>query len=60
LYDLDSFTPSAQGSRNATLTVVDTGLSGPQLVTLAPPGYYMLVIVNASGVPSAMPLVQLN
>jgi uncharacterized protein YjdB len=33
-----TFTPSAQGSRNATLTVVDTGLSSPQLVTLTGTG----------------------
>ncbi len=26
----------------------------------APPGYYMLVIVNSNGVPSVMPFVQLN
>jgi uncharacterized protein YjdB len=32
------FTPGAQGSRNATLTVVDTGLSSPQLVTLTGTG----------------------
>jgi uncharacterized protein YjdB len=33
-----TFTPSAQGGRNATLTVVDTGLSSPQLVTLTGTG----------------------
>jgi hypothetical protein len=26
----------------------------------APPGYYMLVIVNSNGVPSVMPFLQLN
>jgi uncharacterized protein YjdB len=29
-----TFTPSAQGTRDATLTVVDAGLSNPQLITL--------------------------
>jgi uncharacterized protein YjdB len=33
-----TFTPGAQGSRNATLTVIDTGLSSPQLVTLTGTG----------------------
>ena len=33
-----TFTPSAQGSRNATLTVTDSGLSSPQLVTLTGTG----------------------
>jgi uncharacterized protein YjdB len=33
-----TFTPSAQGARNATLTVVDTGKSSPQLVTLTGTG----------------------
>jgi uncharacterized protein YjdB len=33
-----TFAPSAQGGRNATLTVVDTGLSSPQLVTLTGSG----------------------
>ncbi len=33
-----TFTPSAQGSRDATLTVVDSGLSSPQLVTLTGTG----------------------
>jgi len=27
---------------------------------IAPPGYYMLVIVNSSGIPSIMPFLQLN
>jgi hypothetical protein len=33
-----TFTPSAQGARDATLTVVDTGLSSPQQVTLTGTG----------------------
>ena len=33
-----TFTPSVQGTRNGTLTVVDTGLSSPQLVTLTGTG----------------------
>jgi Domain of unknown function (DUF1929) len=27
---------------------------------MAPPGYYMLVIVNSSGVPSVMPFIQIQ
>jgi len=33
-----TFTPSAQGARNATLTVTDTGLSSPQTVSLTGTG----------------------
>jgi uncharacterized protein YjdB len=33
-----TFTPTAQGTRDATLTVVDTGLSSPQLVTVTGTG----------------------
>jgi len=33
-----TFTPSVQGTRSGTLTVVDTGLSSPQLVTLTGTG----------------------
>ncbi len=33
--------------------------TAPANGNLAPPGYYMLVIVNSSGVPSVMPFVQL-
>ena len=33
-----TFTPSAQGSRSGTLTVTDSGLSSPQLVTLTGTG----------------------
>ncbi len=40
---------------NGTLTA-----TAPANGNLAPPGYYMLVIVNTSGVPSVMPLLQLN
>jgi hypothetical protein len=32
----------------------------PANINLAPPGYYMLVVVNANGVPSVMPFVQLQ
>jgi len=34
--------------------------TAPALASLAPPGYYMLVVVNANGVPSVMPFVQLQ
>jgi hypothetical protein len=34
--------------------------SAPANINLAPPGYYMLVVVNANGVPSVMPFVQLQ
>lgn len=34
--------------------------TAPASGTNAPPGYYMLVIVNSSGVPSIMPFVQLE
>jgi hypothetical protein len=33
---------------------------GPLGASYAPPGYYMLVILNSSGVPSVMPFVQLQ
>jgi hypothetical protein len=34
--------------------------TAPASGNYAPPGYYMLVIVNTSGVPSVMPFLQLN
>jgi hypothetical protein len=34
--------------------------TAPASGNYAPPGYYMLVIVNSSGVPSVMPFLQLN
>lgn len=34
--------------------------TAPASANLAPPGYYMLVVVNAKGVPSIMPFVQLQ
>jgi hypothetical protein len=34
--------------------------TAPANSNIAPPGYYMLVIVNSSGVPSIMPIVQLQ
>ncbi len=34
-------------------------VTGPANGSIAPPGYYMLVIVNSSGVPSVMPFVQI-
>jgi hypothetical protein len=40
---------------NGTLTA-----TAPANGSIAPPGYYMLVIVNTSGVPSIMPFLQLN
>jgi hypothetical protein len=40
---------------NGTITA-----TAPKNGSIAPPGYYMLVIVNSSGVPSIMPFLQLN
>lgn len=34
--------------------------TAPANANLAPPGYFMLVVVSASGVPSMMPFVQLQ
>ncbi len=34
--------------------------TAPANGSIAPPGYYMLVIVNSSGVPSVMPFLKLN
>jgi Domain of unknown function (DUF1929) len=43
-------------------TVTSGGIhaTAPANNTQAPPGYYMLVIVNSSGVPSVMPFLQLD
>jgi Domain of unknown function (DUF1929)/Bacterial Ig-like domain (group 2)/Glyoxal oxidase N-terminus/Kelch motif len=35
-------------------------VNAPASANTAPPGYYMVVIVNSNGVPSAMPFVQLK
>jgi hypothetical protein len=35
-------------------------VSAPANINLAPPGYYMLAVLNASGVPAVMPFVQLQ
>jgi hypothetical protein len=35
-------------------------VNAPATANMAPPGYYMLVIVNSNGVPSVMPFVQLQ
>jgi hypothetical protein len=45
-----------------TFTVGSDGIqaTAPANSSQAPPGYYMLVIVNSSGVPSVMPFLQLN
>ena len=40
---------------NGTLTA-----TAPASGNIAPPGYYMLVIVNTSGIPSVMPFLSLN
>jgi len=40
---------------NGTLTA-----TAPASGNLAAPGYYMLVIVNTSGIPSVMPFLSLN
>jgi hypothetical protein len=38
----------------------ELAVTAPRSGTGAPPGYYMLVIVNSSGVPSVMPFVRLQ
>jgi hypothetical protein len=45
-----------------TYTVGAGGIqaTAPANSSQAPPGYYMLVIVNSSGVPSVMPFLQLK
>lgn len=45
-----------------TFTVIHNSISAmaPANSNLAPPGYYMVSIVNTSGVPAVMPFVQLN
>jgi len=35
-------------------------VNAPATANMAPPGYYMLVIVNSNGVPSVMPFIQLQ
>jgi hypothetical protein len=35
-------------------------LTAPATSNLAPPGYYMLFVVNSNGVPSIAPFVQLQ
>ena len=35
-------------------------VSAPKLSNIAPPGYYMLVILDANGIPSVMPFIQLQ
>jgi hypothetical protein len=45
-----TFQPSTGG---LTLTAPANGLA-------APPGYYMLFLVNSSGVPSVAPIIQLT
>jgi hypothetical protein len=44
-----------------TFTQADGGLNvtAPVNANLAPPGYYMLFLVNSAGVPSVAPFVQL-
>lgn len=44
-------------SRNGAPAIV---AAAPNSTSLAVPGYYMLVIVNANGVPSVMPFIQLK
>ncbi len=34
--------------------------TAPANANMAPPGYYMLVIVNTNGVPSVMPFLQMT
>ena len=45
--------PFSAGSGELTVT-------GPASPQHAPPGYYMLVIVDTKGVPSVMPIVQVG
>jgi hypothetical protein len=44
---------------NFTATSGGLNVSGPANANLAPPGYYMLFIVNSAGVPSVAPFIQL-
>jgi hypothetical protein len=51
--------------RYVALTFTNTGndtltATAPANSNMAPPGYYLLVIVNRSGVPSVMPFVQIT
>ncbi len=49
---------------NASITASGGGgsltVSAPKLPNIAPPGYYMLVILDANGIPSIMPFVLLQ
>jgi hypothetical protein len=51
-----------QNERRVPLTFTQTSggltVTGPANANLAPPGYYMLFIVNSAGVPSIAPFVQ--
>jgi hypothetical protein len=53
-----------QNTRYVPLTFQQTAggltLSAPASANFAPPGYYMLFIVNSSGIPSIAPFVQLQ
>jgi Domain of unknown function (DUF1929)/Bacterial Ig-like domain (group 2) len=42
-----------------TVTSGALTVSAPKLPNAAPPGYYMLVILDANGIPSVMPFIQL-
>jgi hypothetical protein len=49
---------TAPGSSTSAGMVINA--TAPTSSDVAVPGYYMLVIVNANGVPSVMPFIQLN
>ena len=53
-----------QNTRYVPVTFQQTAggltLSAPASANFAPPGYYMLFIVNSSGIPSIAPFVQLQ
>jgi hypothetical protein len=49
------YVPLSFTAGNGTLTV-----TAPRDVNIAPPGYYMLFIVNSAGVPSVAPILRLS
>ena len=56
------FPSYANASRDLAFTVGNGVIStkSPASGKMAPPGYYLLVIVNSSGVPSVMPFIQIQ
>ena len=49
------YVPLSFTAGNGTLTV-----TAPPNINIAPPGYYMLFIINSAGVPSVAPIVRLS